>query len=69
MIKILQINDYRDNDYVGYEDINFICDINESNKYGDIKSKKQEYIIQGFNKTEIFTINFIKNTLVKYPNI
>ena len=68
-IKILQINDYRDNDYVGYEDINFICDINESNKYGDIKSKKQEYIIQGFNKTEIFTINFIKNTLVKYPNI
>jgi len=68
-IRILQINDYYDNDYMGYEDINFICDINESNKYGDIKTKKQEYIIQGFNTTEIFTINFIKNTLVKYPNI
>lgn len=68
-IKILHIDNYYDTDYMGYEDINFICDIAESKKCGDKKTIKQEYIKHGFNNTEIFTINFIKNVLDKYPNI
>ncbi len=66
-INILYIDNYYDTDYIGYNDINFIC-------YGDNDSvyqstKNTDYESVGLRDNEIFTINFIKDTLKKYPEI
>jgi hypothetical protein len=66
-INILHIDNYYDKDYIGYNDINFIC-------YGDNDSaykstKNTDYANMGLRDNEIFTINFIKDTLKKYPEI
>ena len=66
-INILHIDNYYDTDYIGYNDTNFIC-------YGDNDSaykstKNANYADVGFRDNEIFTMNFIKDTLKKYPDI
>lgn len=66
-INILNIDSYYDTDYIGYNDVNFIC-------YGDNdtiyrNTKNTDYIDVGLNDREIFTVNFIKDTLIKYPEI
>jgi len=57
-IKIINIaKNYQENNYIGVNDIEFIC---ENHNYD---------IIKDFKENESFTINFIIKTLEKYPNI
>ena len=66
-INILHIDNYYDTDYIGYNDINFICYGDNDNAYRS--TKNTDYIDKGLKDSEIFTINFIKDTLIKYPDI
>lgn len=57
-IKIINIEEqYNENNYIGVDDIEFIC------------SNYNYSSFENFNETECFTINFIIKTLEKYPNI
>jgi hypothetical protein len=66
-INILQIDNYYDTDYIGYNDIHFTCYGDNDEAYRS--TKNTDYIDKGFKDSEIFTINFIKDTLIKYPEI
>jgi hypothetical protein len=66
-INILQIDNYYDADYIGYNDIHFTCYGDNDEAYRS--TKNTDYIDKGFKDSEIFTINFIKDTLIKYPEI
>lgn len=66
-IKILNIDNYQDTDYIGYNDVNFICYGDNDDSYKS--TKNTDYINVGLRDNEIFTMNFIKDTLKKYPEI
>lgn len=66
-INILHIDNYYDTDYIGYDDINFVC--YGDNDFAYKNSEKTEYDKIGFKNEEIFTMNFINDTLKKYPDI
>jgi len=66
-INILHINNYNDTDYIGYNDVSFICYGDNEDAYRS--TKNTDYIDKGLKDAEIFTINFIKDTLIKYPEI
>jgi hypothetical protein len=66
-INILHIDNYNDTDYIGYNDVSFICYGDNDDAYRS--TKNTDYIDKGLKDTEIFTINFIKDTLIKYPEI
>lgn len=66
-IKILNIDNYQDTDYIGYNDVSFICYGDNDDSYKS--TKNTDYINVGLRDNEIFTMNFIKDTLKKYPEI
>ena len=68
-IKIINISEqYYDDNYIGVNDVTFVCDARKAGDAGDAGGGPN-FANDEFRENERFTINFIVKTLKNYPDI